>query len=190
MRQRQGSDDHPTQGRVARQALVPRSLPDAVDLRGDGAGVSPRLRRAGLHDRAQPHERRHHVDSDRGRPDPDDVPAAGEGPLRGAGQGLPQQAGARALARAELGHRPAADVRARRRVPARQARVHARPDPHRPRALHRDGHRLERPGQGRHRVLRRPRRVQLDLPGRSSSRSTRTSSRRCCRPGSASRAPS
>ena len=50
-------------------------------------------------------------------------------------------------------------------LPARQARVHGRPHPHRPRALHRDGHRLERPRQGRHRVLRRPRRLQLDLPG-------------------------
>jgi ACR3 family arsenite transporter len=43
--------------------------------------------------------------------------------------------------------------------------VHARPHPHRPRALHRHGHRVERPRQGRHRVLRGPRRLQLDLPG-------------------------
>ena len=50
-------------------------------------------------------------------------------------------------------------------LPARQARVHARAHPHRPRALHRDGHRVERPREGRHRVLRRPRRLQLDLPG-------------------------
>ena len=45
------------------------------------------------------------------RPDPDDVPAAGEGPLRGAGRGLPQHEGPRPLARAELGDRPGADVR-------------------------------------------------------------------------------
>jgi ACR3 family arsenite transporter len=47
------------------------------------------------------------------------------------GEGLPQQAGAGALAGAELGHRAAADVRARGGLLARQARVHARPHPHR-----------------------------------------------------------
>ena len=46
-----------------------------------------------------------------------------------------------------------------------QPGLHARPHHHRARALHRDGDRLERPREGRHRVLRRPRRVQLDLPG-------------------------
>ena len=52
-------------------------------------------------------------------------------------------------------------------LPARSAGVHGRPDPDRACPLHRDGHRLERPGQGRHRILR---------PGWS--RSTRFS--RCC----------
>ncbi len=130
-----------------------------------GLGVALGFSAPGFTTALDRHERRHDLDPDRGRAHPDDVPAAREGPLRGAGQGLPQQARARALARPELGHRAAADVRARGRLPARQARVHARPHPHRPRALHRDGHRLERPREGRHRVLRRPRRLQLDLPG-------------------------
>ncbi len=60
---------------------------------------------------------------------------------------------------------PAADVRAGGDLPARQARVHGRADPDRPGPLHRHGHRLERPGRGRHRVLRRPGGLQLDLPG-------------------------
>jgi ACR3 family arsenite transporter len=40
-----------------------------------------------------------------------------------------------------------------------------RPDDDRPGALHRHGHRLERAGQGRHRVLRGAGRLQLRLPG-------------------------
>ncbi len=43
--------------------------------------------------------------------------------------------------------------------------LHVRPDHDRPGPLHRHGHRLERPGQGGHGVRRRPRRLQLDLPG-------------------------
>ena len=39
-------------------------------------------------------------------------------------------------------------------VSSRPAGVHGRTDPGRPGPLHRDGHRLERVGQGRHRVLR------------------------------------
>ena len=70
-----------------------------------------------------------------------------------------------ALAGAELDRRPDPDVRAGRSLPARQARVHGRADHDRPGPLHRHGHRLERSGQGRHRVLRRPGRLQLDLPG-------------------------
>ena len=74
---------------------------------------------------------------------------------------------------------PDPDVRAGRHLPARQAGVHGRPDHDRPGALHRHGHRLERSGEGRHRVLRGAGGVQLGLPGavllastpRSSSRS-------------------
>ena len=50
-------------------------------------------------------------------------------------------------------------------LPARQAGVHGRPDHDRPRALHRDGDRVERAGARRHRVLRGPGGVQLGLPG-------------------------
>ena len=97
------------------QAVVPRPLPDALDLRRDGARRRARQPRPRVHPRARPAERRHHVDPDRHRPDPDDVPAAREGPLRGARHGLPQQARAAALAGPELGDRPGPDVRARRR---------------------------------------------------------------------------
>ena len=44
-------------------------------------------------------------------PDPDDVPAAGEGELRGTGRRVPQLEGAGPVAGAELGHRPGPDVR-------------------------------------------------------------------------------
>ena len=53
------------------------------------------------------------------------------------------------VARPELDHRPAPDVRPGRHLPPRQARVHVRPDHDRPGPLHRHGHRLERPGPGR-----------------------------------------
>ena len=43
--------------------------------------------------------------------------------------------------------------------------VHGRPHHDRPGALHRHGHRLERAGQGRHRVRRRPGGLQQRLPG-------------------------
>ena len=114
---------------------------------------------------------------DRDRADPDDVPAAGEGALRRAGRRVPQLEGAGAVARAELGDRSGADVRAGRRVPARLPGVHDGPDPDRPGALHRDGDRVERAGQGRHASTR---------PGWWRS----TASSRCCStastPGSSS----
>ena len=86
-------------------ALLPRPLPDALDLRRDGRRDRAGLLRARLHRDARRHERRHDVDPDRHRPHPDDVPAPREGALRGAGQGLPQHARARAVARPELAHR-------------------------------------------------------------------------------------
>ena len=43
--------------------------------------------------------------------------------------------------------------------------LHAGPDHDRPGPLHRHGHRLERTGQGRHRVRRRAGGLQLGLPG-------------------------
>ena len=50
-------------------------------------------------------------------------------------------------------------------LPAQLPGVHGRPHHDRPRALHRHGDRLEPAGQGRHRVRRRPRRLQQRLPG-------------------------
>ena len=48
----------------------------------------------------------HDEHSHRHRPDPDDVPAAGQGEVRGTGRRVPQLEGARAVAGAELGDRP------------------------------------------------------------------------------------
>ena len=67
--------------------------------------------------------------------------------------------------RSELGHRPGAHVRACRRLPARIPGVPHRPHPHRPGPLHRHGHRVERAGARRHRLCRRPGRLQQRLPG-------------------------
>ena len=53
----------------------------------------------------EPVQRRDDVHPHRDRPHPDDVSAAGEGPLRGTGRGLPQRAGPGAVARPELGRR-------------------------------------------------------------------------------------
>ena len=82
---------------------------------------------------------RHHQRSHRHRPDPDDVPAAGEGELRGDGRGLPRQEGARPVAGAELADRPVPDVRPGRHLPARLPGVHGRPDHDRPGPLYRHG---------------------------------------------------
>ena len=53
---------------------------------------------------------------DRHRPDPDDVPAAGQGEVRGTRRRVSQLEGAGPFAGAELGHRPRADVRPGRDV--------------------------------------------------------------------------
>ena len=98
-------------------------------------------------------------------PHPDDVSAVRQGALRGAARRLPGHEGARPLARPELGGRPGPDVRAGDHLPARQAGIHGRPDPHRPRPLHRHGDRVERDRRGLDRIRGRPRRLQLDLPG-------------------------
>ena len=69
------------------------------------------------------------------------------------------------LAPAKLDHRPHLHVRAGHHLPARQAGIHDRPDHDRPGALHRHGHRLERAGQGRHRICRRAGGLQQRVPG-------------------------
>ena len=99
------------------------------------------------------------------RADPDDVPAARQGALRGAGRRLPQlaRAGLSLVQNWVIG--PVADVRARGPLPARLSRVHGRPDHDRPGPLHRHGDRVERAGEGRHRVRGGAGRLQLRLPG-------------------------
>ena len=141
------------------------SLPDPVDLPGDGRRCRYRLshpRRRGLH---QPVPGRHDQHSHRHRPDPDDVPALRQGEVRAPARGVSQHEGAGALAAAELDHRPDPDVRAGGHLPARLSRVHDRPDPDRPGALHRHGDRVERTGEGRHRIRGRTGGVQQRVPG-------------------------
>ena len=108
---------------------------------------------------------RHDLDSHRRGAHPHDVPAAREGPVRGAPRSLPQHEGARPLARSELGRRAAPDVRPGPRVPLGQARVRDWPHHDWARPLHRDGDCLERARQGRLRVCGGAGRLQLGLPG-------------------------
>ena len=94
-----------------RQAVVPRPLADAVDLRRHGGRRWPRVPRPRRRRLLEPLPGRHDQHPDRDRPDPDDVPAARQGALRGAGRRLPQLEGARPVAAAELGDRADPDVR-------------------------------------------------------------------------------
>ena len=102
---------------------------------------------------------------DRRRPDPDDVPAVRQGALRGAARRLPRQedSGLSLVQNWIVG--PVLMFVLAVDLPARQAGIHGRPDHDRPGALHRHGDRLERTGQGLHRVRRRAGGLQLDLPG-------------------------
>ena len=103
--------------------------------------------------------------ADRARPAGDDVPGAGQGPLRRARPRHRRPAAAGLLAGAQLGRRPGADVRPGLAAAARPARVPHRPDHRRAGPLHRHGAHLERPGLRRPRGRRRPGRAQLRLPG-------------------------
>ena len=140
-------------------------LPHAVDLRRYGRGRRTRVPGSRRRALPRPLQRRHDFHPHRHRADPDDVSAAGEGEVRRNGACLPAPPHPAPLARPELGGRTDPDVRARRDLPARQARVHDRPDPDRSGPLHRHGDRLERPRARRPRVRGRPGRLQLDLPG-------------------------
>ena len=64
-----------------------------------------------------------------------------------------------------IGSSARADVRSGDCVSAGLSRLHGWPDPDRPGALHRDGHRLERAGGRRQRICGRPRRVQQRVSG-------------------------
>ena len=80
------------------------SLSDGMDFRRHGCSASL-LGWLASRSRAVPEslQRRHNLDSHRGRPDPHDVSAIHEGPLRRTPRSLPQQARAGAFAGAELG---------------------------------------------------------------------------------------
>ncbi len=103
------------------------------------------------------------------------------------GRRLQERQGPRPVPCPELDHRTAPDVRPGRHLPPRQAGIHVRPDPDRPGPLHRHGHRLERPGRGRH-ANTRPGSSPSTRSSRScSSPSTPMSSSPSSRPGSGSK---
>ena len=81
------------------------------------------------------------------------------------GRGVPQLEAAGPVPRAELGHRPRADVPSGDHVPPRLPGVHGGPDHDRAGPVHCDGDRLERTGQGGQRVRRRAGGVQQRLSG-------------------------
>src|SRR5664280_2212932 len=99
------------------------------------------------------------------RPDPDDVPAARQGAVRGTWRRVPQLESARSVAAAELGDRADPDVLPRHHLPAGLPGVHGRAHHDRPCPLHRHGHRVERAGEGRQRVRRGPGGSQQRVPG-------------------------
>ncbi len=136
-------------------------LPDGLDLRRDGPRRAIRLSLSGGHPSLQRRAdgRRAHQPADRLRPDPDDVPAAGEGEIRDAAEGLFRREDRRLIAAAELGSRPNPDVCARGGVlwlhrpgvvrPGRSlGPVHDWPDHGGHRPLHRHGAGLEPAGEG------------------------------------------
>jgi len=138
-----------------------------VDLRRDGRRRRTRLRRA-VGDRTDPGAPPR---GDRARCD--DVPAAGEGELLAAPDGLSQLAGARPEPRPELAHRADPDVRTGCRLLQRArarssgpSRVLSRTHLHRDGPVYRDGARLERTRGGVDRVCDWTGRVQQPLPDR------------------------
>ena len=145
-------------------------------------GVGLGYARPGRRRRSSTASGRHDQHPHRHRPDPDDVPAAGQGAVRG--DAARSSATRKVLALSLVQNwidRPGADVRAGGRLPARQPGVHGRADHDRPGPLHRDGDRLERAGQGRHRVRRRAGGVQQRSSRCCSTASMPGSSSPCCR---------
>ncbi len=86
---------HEQSGRASRQTVLPRSLPHALDFPGDGRRRRAGILRAGRRGVHQPLPGRHDQHPHRHRADPDDVPAAGQGEVRGTGRRLPRLEGAR-----------------------------------------------------------------------------------------------
>ena len=124
--------------------------------------------------------------ADRARPAGDDVPGAGQGPLRPSSTPSPATGGcwcSSLVLNWVLG--PALMFALAWLLPARPARVPHRPDHRRPGPLHRHGHHLERPRLRRPRSRRRAGRAQLGLPGRRVRRARLVLPRACCPAGSA-----
>src|SRR3546814_6406964 len=121
------------------RSVLPRSLSRRLDVRRDGAGccIGYVLRRFARC--AQCALDRHDQRPDRHRPDPDDVPAAGQGALRDATRGLRRPARAVAVTGAKLDHRAGADVSAGGDFPPRPAGIHDRPETDWTGQLHRYG---------------------------------------------------
>ena len=123
------------------------------------AGARARRRAVGRRGRGR-------LAADRHRAAGDDVPGAGQGPLRPARHGHRRPPHARRSAWCSTGGRPGADVHPRLGVALRPARVPHRADHRRAGPLHRHGHHLERPRLRRPRGGGGARRPQLAVPGR------------------------
>ncbi len=123
----------------AEEAFVSRSVSNTVDFSGDGGWSRDGAFCARFGCVCESLSERNYEYSDCHRTDHHDVPAAGEGALRETGRSVSPETCAGAIAVAELGDRPGADVRSRRRVSSRRTGLHARVDPDRHCSLHCDG---------------------------------------------------
>jgi hypothetical protein len=74
--------------KTERTTIVPKRIPDALDLSSDAHRASDRVLCPGRPRRAQPIIRRNDFNSHRHRAHRDDVSTAGQGSLRGVGGGL------------------------------------------------------------------------------------------------------
>ena len=131
-------------------AVFSRSLPAGVDHRRHGAGASPGTPRSRAELRPGRRQDRLRLAADRAGTTGDDVPGAGEGPLRRDPPDHRRSPPDGPVAGAQLGGGTGADVRPGLGLPARPARLPHRVDHRGARAVHRDGADLERPR------LRRP----------------------------------
>jgi Sodium Bile acid symporter family len=119
-----------------------------VDLFSDGGRRSTWLARSRSRALAESVQHRYNVNSHCRGPDCNDVSALHESAVRGVTRSLSKQEGARFVARAELACWTDPDVYSRGRIPPRVSRIHGRLDHDRSGSVYRNGHRLERTGEG------------------------------------------